>query len=86
MKKVRLSELSEQVRRFLEGVKSGESIAVVDDNGQLQCGVTPYAEAGPEERRRAMASLQELWKTTGPAMKEAGVTEDDVMRELLKDD
>ncbi len=86
MKKVRLSELNEQVRRFLEDVKSGGSIAVVDDNGQLQCGVTPYADASPEEKRQAMASLQELWKTTGPAMEKAGVTEDDVMRDLLKDD
>jgi len=86
MKKIRLSELSEQVQRFLEQVKSGGSIAVVDDNGELQCGVTPYTKANPEEKRQAMLSLEELWKKTGPAMEKAGVTEDDIMRDLLVDD
>ena len=86
MKKVRLSELSEPVRAFLSQVKPDESIMVVDDNDQLKCGITPYTTPTPEEKRRAMASLEVLQKKTEAAMKEAGVTEDDVMRELLEDD
>lgn len=86
MKKVRLSELSEQVRSFLSQIGSGESVRVVDDNDQLQYGVTPYAEATAEEKRQAMAVLEGIWQTTGPAMEEAGITEDDVQRDLLEDD
>ena len=87
MKKVRLSELSEQVRRFLEEVKSGGSIAVFDDNGELQCSVTPYATASPDEKSQAIRWLErEIWPKTEAAMNAAGVTEDDIMRDLLEDD
>jgi hypothetical protein len=60
MKKVAISELSEPVRAFLERVKSGESIMVVDDNDQLVCGLTPYYEASPAERARACDSMREF--------------------------
>ena len=86
MKKVRLTELSEPVRSFLEQVKQGESIMVEDDRGELQYGITPYFEASAAEKRRAKASLEGLWEKTGRAMREAGVTEEDIDRDLQECD
>jgi len=85
MKKVLLTELSDPVRAFIEQVKSGESIMVVDENDQLQCGITPYFEASPVEREQAWRKLEVLQKKVAKSMEEQGVTEDDLMRELLKD-
>jgi hypothetical protein len=86
MKKMRLSQLSEPVRSFLEQVRNSESIMIVDENDQLQCGITPYYEASPDERRKAQRSLEELQEKVARSMQEQGVTEDDVIRELLKDE
>ncbi len=86
MKKVRLSDLSEPVRAFLNQIKPDESIMVEDDNGELRCGITPYTKATPAEKRRARASLENLWKHTEQAMRESGVTEADIDRDLQADD
>lgn len=86
MKKVRLSELDEQVQRFLEGVKTDGSIAVVDDDGVLQCGVTPYYYANAEERAEAWRSLEELQGKVAKSMAEQGITEEDIDRALQEDD
>ncbi len=86
MKKIRLNELSEPVRSFIDEVKGGESIMVVDENGQLQCGITPYFEASPAERERAWERLRELQKRADASMKKHGKTEDDVMQVILEDD
>ena len=86
MKKVRLSELSEPVRSFLNQIKPDESIMVEDDNGELCCGITPYAKATPEEKRRAQASLENLWEHTAQTMRESGVTEADIDRDLQEGD
>jgi hypothetical protein len=74
------------VRSFLEQLRDGESIKDEDENGQLQCGITPHHEASPAEKRRAQESLERLWEKTSPAMAEAGVTEEDIDRDLQADD
>ena len=86
MKKVRLSELSEPVQSFINQIKPGESIEVQDDNGELRCGITPYTKATPEEKRRARASMEELWQHTEQAKRESGVTEADIDRDLQEGD
>jgi antitoxin (DNA-binding transcriptional repressor) of toxin-antitoxin stability system len=86
MNRVRLSELSEPVRAFLERVRGGESIIVEDDQGQLQCGITPYAEASEQEKQRAMAAMEQLWQHTAKSMAEQGITEEDIDRVLQEDD
>jgi hypothetical protein len=86
MKKVRFSELSKQVQQFLEAVKSCGSIAVVDDDDQLQCGVTPYYRANDQERAAAWQRLELLQQEVGRRMAEKGITEDDIDRVLQEDD
>ena len=86
MNKIRITELSQAVQDFLSRVTAGGSVAIVDDDGQLQCGITPYTEATPAEKEQAFRSLEALQAKVGKSMKEQGVTEDDVMRVLLEDD
>ena len=86
MKKVRLNELNESVRSFLEQLRDGESIMVEDENGQLQCGITPYFKASAEERRQAWRELEELQDRVAASMQEQGVTEEDVDRLLQAED
>lgn len=86
MQKIRLSELNEAVRTFLARVQNGETIIVLDDAGELQCGITPYVEASPAEKQQAMASMERLWAKTERAMADAGVTEADIDRVLQEDD
>jgi hypothetical protein len=59
---------------------------VVDDNDQLYCGITPYFEASPKEREQAWQRLRELQQKVQRSFDQQGITEDDLMRELLKDD
>jgi hypothetical protein len=86
MKKVRLSELTEPVRQFLDRVFAGGGVVVEDNEGRTRGSFVPYRDPTPEEERRADESLARLRQKTSAAMKEAGVTGDDVMRELLEDD
>ena len=86
MKKVRLSELTEPVRQFLDRVFEGGGVVVEDNEGRTRGSFVPYRDPTPEEEHRADESLARLRQKTSAAMKEAGVTEDDVMRELLEDD
>jgi hypothetical protein len=62
MNKVRLSDVNEEVRSFLQQALT------------------------PGERWQAQVELERLWKTTGPAMRELGVTEADIDRDLQEDD
>jgi len=82
MVRIRLSELDDAVKAFLASACQGETIVVEDDDGRLQCGVTPYAQASPAERQAALAALGRLQQKTAKAMMECGVTEADVDREL----
>lgn len=82
MKKVKFSRLSEPVRSFREQLDGSESTMVEADDGTLRCGITPYAEAAPVEKRPAQAALEQLGGNTSRAMQEAGVTEDYVDRDL----
>ena len=59
---------------------------VEDEKGQLQCGITPYFEASPMEKRRAQEDLERIWEKTSQAMEETGVTEEDIDRDLQADD
>ena len=86
MKKVRLSELTDPVRSFLDQVFEGGGVVFEDNDGRTRGSFVPYRDPTPEEERRADESLARFREKTSAGMKEAGVTEDDVMRELLEDD
>ena len=84
MKKVRLSELSEAVKSFL--ASANEGMIVEDTNGESRYGVIAYGEASEEAWQQAWRDIQQLQVKVDESMKRQGVTEDDVMQELLKDD
>lgn len=86
MKKIRLSEVGEAVRLFVSQALQSGGVEIEDDAGQLRGTVVPYRDPTPEERQRAHSELQQLWAKTGPAMQEAGVTEEDIDRDLQQDD
>lgn len=86
MKKVQINELSEPIRLFLEQLRDGESIMVEDENGRLQCGITPYFKATNEERQQAWRDLEELQDRVAASMDEQGITEEDVDRLLQEND
>ena len=86
MNKIRLQELSQPIRDFLAQATKDGSVVIVDEDGQLQCGITPYSDATPEEKQQALKSLEQLQAKVGRSMEEQGVTKEDVMRVLLEDD
>jgi hypothetical protein len=86
MKKLRLDQLDQTLRQQLAEIGDDESIVIEDENGQARYGVIPYRRPTAEQKQRAWERLRMLQENVGKAMAEQGITEDDVMRELLKDD
>ena len=83
MVRIRLSELDDAVKSFLARAQQGETLVVEDDNGLLQCGVTPYIQASAAEKQAALQVLGRLQQKSAQSMAQAGVTETDIDRELL---
>jgi hypothetical protein len=82
MVRIRFSELDETVKAFLAPARQGETIVVEDDDGRVQCGVTPYAQASAAEKQAALTTLGRLQQKSAQAMTQLGVTEADVDRAL----
>ena len=82
MVRIRLSDLDDAVKMFLARAQQGETIVVEDDNGRLQCGVTPYIQATADEKRAALDALGRLQQKSAQSMAQLGVTETDIDREL----
>ena len=85
MNKIRIDELSQPVRDFLTQATRDGSVVIVDQDGQLQCGITPYFESTHAEKQQALNSLKELQAKVGKSMEGQGVTEDEMMKVLLED-
>jgi len=86
MKKIRLTEVSEAVRAFLNQVLQGDGVEIEDEDGRTRGQFVPHRDPTADEERRADASLERLRKRTGESMRKHGVTEDDVMEAILEDD
>ena len=86
MIKIRLDELSEPLRQQLASVGDEESIVIEDENGQPRYGVIPYRRPTAEQKRRAWERLRKLQEIVGASMKAQGVTEDDLLQDLLTED
>ena len=82
MVRIRLSELDSAVKAFLAPASQGETIVVEDDDGRVQCGVTPYVQASAAEKTDALEALSRLQEKSAQAMAQSGVSEADVDREL----
>ena len=86
MKKIRLPEVSRAVRRFLGEVLQSNGVVIEDEDGRVRGEFVAYRDPTAEEERRADESLKRLWKHTSQAMQEAGVTEEDIDRDLQEGD
>jgi len=75
MVRMRFSELDDEVQKFLARAQQGETIVVEDDNGAVQCGITPYVQASSAEKQAALDSLSRLQGRTAQSLSELGVTE-----------
>ena len=89
-----VTEKAEQVREFVvELVQIKEPVDVVME-GKVVIRALPaeeqadadFVEATPDERARAWREIQKIQRKVGRSLKEQGVTEDDVVREILTDD
>jgi len=86
MKKIQLSDLGEPVRKVLADAGRGESVVIEDEKGQPRYGVIPFRNPTDQQKQRAWEKLKHLQQKVGASMQEQGVTEDDLVRELLRDD
>lgn len=86
MRKVRMSDLPEDVRSFVADAFERGGVVVEDDAGRPQVRVLSFRPPSSEEKQRAEESLRRLREKTGKAMEEAGVTEEDVVLAILEDD
>jgi hypothetical protein len=75
MVRIRFSELDDEVQKFLARARQGETIVVEDDNGSVQCGITPYVQASSAEKQAALDTLNRLQLRTAQSLTEQGVTE-----------
>jgi hypothetical protein len=82
MRKVRLAEVNEAVRLFVNQALQSGGVEIEDENGRLRGSFVPYCDPTPDQRQQAQAQLKKLWEKTSRAMQEAGVTEADIDREL----
>ncbi len=93
MRKVAFKALSQDVQSFLAGVLRGQGLRVEDEQGRTVATVLPatagptaaYVDATPAEREQAWQEIRKIQRKTGRAMKKHGVSEEDVVKEILKD-
>ena len=86
MKKVRLPEVGRAVRRFLGEVLESDGVVIEDEDGRVRGEFVAYRDPTAAEERRADESVKRLWQHTSQAMKETGVTEEDIDRDLQEGD
>lgn len=85
MKTMKLTELSDDVRSFLDQAQEGDGVRVEDETGQARYSIAPYHQETAEERSAAQERLRQLQRKTRRAMDEQGVTEEDIDRVLQED-
>jgi hypothetical protein len=86
METVRLNDVSEEVRAFLDRAFGTGGVLVADAAGRACGGVLPYFEVTDEQKRSAWQSLERLQEKVAASMQRQGVTEDDVDRVLQEDE
>jgi flagellar biosynthesis/type III secretory pathway chaperone len=79
---MRMSELDDAVKAFLAPAQQGETIVVEDEEGRLQCGVTPFVQLSAAEKKAALATLDRLRQKSAETTTNLGATEADIDREL----
>jgi hypothetical protein len=87
MDMIRLNEVSDEVRAFLDRAAAGEGVIVIaDDTGEPRIGVFPYSLVSNEERERAWREVQVIQRNVQQRLDAAGKTEDELDGILQKDE
>jgi hypothetical protein len=86
MKKIRLQDLGGAAQQVLADAGQDESVVIEDEKGQPRYGVIPFRNPTDQQKQQAWDKLRHLQQKVGASMREQRVTEDDLIRELLKDD
>jgi hypothetical protein len=82
MQRIKITELSQPVRSFLARIKKRRGAVVEDESGFARYGVIPYAA----EAERAWKELEDVRREAAESMRRHGVTEQDVVEQILEDD
>jgi len=85
MKTVKLTELDEAVRSFLDQAQQGDGIRVEDAEGEPCYSVAPFYRAGDQERQQALARLAEIQRKQRERMEAEGKTEEQ-LDEILQEE
>jgi len=86
MKTVKLTELGDDVRDFLDRSLSSGGVVIEAEDGS-ECGrLLPLRRVAPEERAAAWKRIQEIQKEVGDKMRARGETEADLDRILQEND
>ena len=86
MKRVRLTELSDDTRRVLADAEQDGGLVVEDERGRARSRVYAYPEPTEAERRAAWDRLKGFQKKVQQSFDEQGVSEDDLDRLIQEDD
>lgn len=85
MTKVRLNEVSDDVRVFLDRAFSTGGLVVEDESGRARGGILPYFEATDPEKRQAWQELERLQLKVAASFARQGVSEDAIDQALRED-
>jgi hypothetical protein len=86
IKKIRLNEIQEPVRTFLDEALSGDGVVIEDAAGQLRGRLRPFTQVSQEERDRALRELRALQATVQQRIDAAGKSEPELDAILQDDD
>lgn len=86
MKKIKLTELSEDVRSFLLDALHDDGVMLEDATGRARGGLVPYSEASATERQQSWVSVTDIQEKASAALRDQGLSEGDVVKLVLEDD
>ena len=86
LRKIKITELSESVRSFLDEVRSGGGVIVEDESGRPRYGVSPYDQATEDERQAAWLRMRRLQREVRLRMEAEGKTEEELDRILQEEE
>jgi hypothetical protein len=85
IERVKIGDLTDETRKFIEGWLSRGGVGFEDDEGRLCSQLVPLRSATRQERHAAWERIQEISKVVGDQMRARGETEADLDRILQED-
>jgi len=86
IRKIRLNDLQEPLRTFLDEALAGDGVVIEDAGGQLRGRLLPFAQVSRDERDRALRELRSLQDTVQERIDAEGKSEAELDAILQDDD